>query len=134
MLTNKQTRRSTVWRDITTDHKTGHTVFKDWSKAISFLAGLVYLFLLVPTVLLLTAWLRPEKEPIVLPVDVGVALLGTGLTTQLIKEYFGQRNRKTQDEDGALATAEGNPVPPPLMPQGPPVTPTSQQPGQGICG
>jgi hypothetical protein len=128
MLTKAQARRSTVWRDITTDHQTGHTVFKDWSKAISFLAGLVYLFVLVPGVLLLTAWLRPEKEPIVLPVEVGVALLGTGLTTQLIKEYFGQRNRKTQDEDGALATAQGE-QPPPLMPQGPPVAPPPGQPG-----
>jgi hypothetical protein len=125
-----QIKRS-VWQDITTDHVTHHTVFKDWSKAVAFVAGLVYLFILMPAVLLLTAWLRPEHDPIVLPIDAGVALLGTGILQQVTKEYFAQRDRKTQDEDGALLQA--GPASDKLTPQGPPVAP-APGPNGGIVG
>lgn len=109
------TAKPSVWQDITTDYKTGHTVFKDWAKAWSFVAGLIYLFFLVPAVIILTLILRPEHDPVVLPLEIGVVLLGNGVSIQAIKEVSGYYQRKTKDADGPLVQP-GEP-PKPLMPQ-----------------
>lgn len=104
-----------TWKEITTD-KNGHTVAKDLFKAVAFFSGLIYLFVLVPAIILLT------PNHIVLPLEVGVTLLGSGLSLEVIKEVKGYYQRKTQDDNAApLATPSSIEPPddPILMPQVP---------------
>lgn len=107
-----RTKRS-VWYDITKDPKTGHTVAKDYFKAVSFYGGIFYLLVLVPTVVLLT-------EPhLVLPIEPGVVmlLLAFGLVGfKIIDNYL---NRKTADDAGNPLVVPPPGIVPPLMPQGP---------------
>ncbi|UPL50538.1 hypothetical protein [Hymenobacter sublimis] len=81
------------WKDITQD-KNGHTVAKDLFKALAFFAGLVYMFVLVPAIILVT------PNHLVLPLEVGVTLLGAGLSLEIVKEVKGYYQRKTADGTG----------------------------------
>lgn len=85
-----------VWSNITQDAN-GHTNAKDYFKALSFYAGLVYLFVLVPGVIGLCLWLRAEHEPVILPLEIGLILLGNGVSMQAIKEVSGYFARKSAD-------------------------------------
>ena len=105
-------RRSSVWADITRDPKTGHTVAKDYFKALSFYGGLLYLLVLVPAVVLLT------DPHLVLPIEPGVVmiLLAFGLVgAKIVDNYL---NRKTADDSGQpLAVPTPDAIPPEVMPQ-----------------
>ena len=91
----------------------------------------MYLFLLVPAVIFLTLWLRPEHEPLVLPLEVGVALLGNGVALQGIKEVASYFARKSADGNAQPLAKDGQ-TPPDgisdMMPQ--PVNPNAGQPVQ----
>ncbi|MBX0290102.1 hypothetical protein K3G63_06610 [Hymenobacter sp. HSC-4F20] len=106
-----------AWFKEITQDKNGHTVAKDLFKALAFFAGLVYLFLMVPAIILLT------PTHIVLPLEIGVTLLGSGLSLEIVKEVKGYYQRKTADsENNALATPASVEPPatnPELMPQVP---------------
>lgn len=109
-----------IWADITRDPKTGHTVAKDYFKAVSFFGGLFYLLALIPAVVLLT------DEHVVLPEAPGITmvLLAFGLVgAKIIDNYL---NRKTADDSGNPLVAPPPGVTPPLMPQAPngPIVPS----------
>jgi hypothetical protein len=105
--------KRSVWADITTDPRTGHTVAKDYFKAVSFYGGIFYLLVLVPVVVLLT------DPHIVLPMEPGVAMILLAFGLQGAKILDNYLNRKTADDSGnPLATPPPGFVPP-LMPQGP---------------
>jgi hypothetical protein len=106
-----------VWLDITTDVNTKHTVAKDLYKALAFFAGLLYLVFLLPLVYILSAvWCPPERQPLLLPSDVGFILLGIGTSIQVLKEVSGYFGRKTADASGQVLTEPGS-TPPKPMPQ-----------------
>jgi hypothetical protein len=85
-----------AWSNITKDAN-GHTVAKDYFKAISFFAGLIYLVILVPAVILLCLKFRPEHEPVILPIEIGVTLLGSSAYFQAAKEFSAYFARKSAD-------------------------------------
>ncbi len=98
-----------TWKDITCD-KDGHVVAKDLYKAQSFYAGLFYLLVLVPAVVLLT------PSSLVLPIEPGLALVTLAFSIQVIKEVSNYFNRKTADSYGQVLAEPGtDPVQP--MPQ-----------------
>ena len=99
-----------VWADITRDPVTGHTVAKDLYKALSFFAGLGYLLVLVPTVVLLT------PANLVLPLEPGMALVTLAFGFQTLKEVSRYFQRKTADSAGQVLVEPGT-VPPVVMPQ-----------------
>ena len=99
-----------TWTDITTDPKTGHTVAKDLYKAQSFYAGLLYLLVLVPGVVVLT------PAHLVLPIEPGLALVTLAYGLQTLKEVSNYFNRKTADGAGQPLTEPGT-APPVAMPQ-----------------
>ena len=107
-----------TWSDLTTYN--GKVSAKAYYKALSFAAGLVYLFVMTPALFMATLLLRPEHEPYVLPVEVGVALLGNGVVLQAIKEFSGYFDRKSADGNGNPLAKKGV-VPPDnasdMMPQ-----------------
>jgi len=106
--------RNHLWQDLTQNPITGHYVGKDFFKTVSYALGVVYLFLLVPALLLATK--------VLLPLEVGIVLLGNGLSLDIIKEVKGYNLRRTADGAGnALATPESvlPPEEPILMPQAP---------------
>jgi hypothetical protein len=84
-----------IWRDITTDPKTGHTVAKDLYKAQSFYAGLFYLLVLVPGVVLVT------PAHLVLPIEPGLALVTLAFGFQTLKEVSRYFNRKPEEGGAA---------------------------------
>lgn len=102
-----------VWKDITTDPRTGHTVAKDLFKAQAFYAGLFYLLLLVPATKL---WLHED-----LTTAPGVLLLGLAFGVQALKEGSNYLNRKTADDSGNPLMQAGTEQAPatPNLPLGP---------------
>lgn len=101
-----------IWNDLTQNHATGHYVGKDVFKTISYVLGTIYLFVLVPTILLFRG--------VLLPIEVAIILFGQGVTLDVIKEVKGYNLRRTADGDGnALASADSvtTPEEPVLMPQ-----------------
>jgi hypothetical protein len=102
-----------TWREITQD-QAGHTVAKDLFKALSYLAGIFYLFLLVPFILLRTG--------ITLPLEVAIILLGNGLSLDVIKEVKNYNLRRTADGTGAPLATQDSVLPPST---GPEIMPTA---------
>lgn len=100
-----------TWPEITTDPKTQRTVAKDYFKAIAFFAGLLYLLVLVPGIVLLT------PSHLVLPLEPGIALVMLAFGLQALKEGSNYLNRKTRDADGPLY--EPGPPPQDIAPQVP---------------
>lgn len=98
------------WRDITQDPRTHHVVAKDLYKAISFFAGLFYLLVLVPAVVMLTS------NRLVLPLESGMALVTLAFGLQTLKEVASFFNRRTKDAKG-YPLVEPGPPNQPLMPQ-----------------
>ena len=88
-----------IWSDLTQNNTTGHYVGKDVFKTVSYLLGIVYLFVLVPGILLTCGTL--------LPLEVAVLLLGNGISLDVIKEVKGYNLRRTADSAGnALVSAD----------------------------
>lgn len=102
-----------TWREITQD-SAGHTVAKDLFKALSYIGGIVYLFLLVPFILL--------KTGITLPIEVAIILLGNGLSLDVIKEVKNYNLRRTADGTGAPLATQDSVLPPSA---GPEIMPTT---------
>ena len=113
-----------TWKEITTDHTTGHVIAKDLFKAWAFFGGYVYLLALVPAVFLLSA------KNLLLPPEPGYALLTLSFGVQGLKMAGEFLNRKTRDSDGALAAPKEQTPPegpkPELMPQEATPTPTAE--------
>lgn len=102
-----------IWSDLTKNDKTGHYVGKDVFKTVSYVLGIVYLFVLVPGILLTNGTL--------LPLEVAILLLGNGISLDVIKEVKGYNLRRTADSSGnALATGDSV------------VTPVDSPPTQGV--
>lgn len=84
--------KHSVWKDITTDHQTGHTVAKDLFKAQAFYLGAFYLVVLMPV-----AKLVFHEDLTTAP---GMLLLGLAFGVQALKEGSNYLNRKTADDSG----------------------------------
>jgi len=102
-----------TWAEITQD-QAGHTVAKDLFKALSYLAGIFYLFVLVPFILL--------KTGITLPLEVAIILLGNGLSLDVIKEVKNYNLRRTADATGAPLATQESVLPPSAEPEIMPTT------------
>lgn len=85
---------------------------------MSYIAGIFYLFLLVPLILLRTG--------ITLPLEVAIILLGNGLSLDVIKEVKNYNLRRTADGTGAPLATQDSVLPPSGGPEIMPTAPTTE--------
>ena len=101
------------WRDLTTDPKTKHYVYKDVAKAVAFFAGC--------GIVLFAAWADHHAGREVGLGGAGI-LLSYALGVGIQKTVEGQQNRQTADANGNPLAQPGTadpPAEPKLMPQEP---------------